>query len=355
MQNQMLWRLPGSEIMTFGVDVITGEPSLSPLFYFSYCNASTLQVVQDTYRGNTYIIPPELHAQSSPKCSFSMVSNTYSSSSEMSNEMAQNSGKTDSLINIGMILTCSLGVSASASAEGGWGEINGKVSAAYSKEKSVEQAKSLESKQSGSLISTEVGCETSKVKMTKNTFHPSFLEDLAQARTSDDYLKLVKRYGTHYYKRATLGGKLKQITAMSKTLSKSKTEQEQSQSAQRSFGASISSPVFSVSGDYSDSSDSSVKGSDQQEFENQSSRSTVITYGGPPGSFGPSTSDAPSNFGDWASNIDLLPVPIDYELESITSIIPDEWKLPDGTSIKSMWNQSALEYEYSLDIASSSK
>lgn len=99
--------------------------------------------------------------------------------------------------------------------------------------------------------------------------------------------------------------------------------------ASRSFSASVSG--WGVSGsaaaDYANSvSDSS---SAQSQFEASTSKSTIITYGGAPGSFGPSggtSTDAPGNWGDWAQTVDLLPVPIEYTLDRIYNILPDQYK-----------------------------
>jgi hypothetical protein len=232
-----------------------------------------------------------------------------------------------------------LGVDVSASANGGFDGITAGASFAYSQEKSAKQSRQMEQKDSGSLIITELICATSKDQMTKYTFHPNFLAELAKVNTSDDVVAMIDKYGTHFYQQAVLGGKLRQVTSVSKSYSSSKTKSELEQNSQLSFGASVTSPVFSVSGDFSDSIDTSVSASEQQSFESSSTHSTVIPYGGPPGSFGPSSSEAPTNFGDWASSVDLLPVPIDYTLKKISEIIPSLWKSINGSSLQDLWKQ----------------
>jgi hypothetical protein len=189
---------------------------------------------------------------------------------------------------------------------------------------------------------TEVSCSTSKVQMNKITFHPQFLSELASASTIDDFVALINKYGTHYYKRATLGGKLKQVTTLEKSYFEKKSNSDIKAHTERSFGGSISSPVFRASGDYSDTSDSQTTSSSREEHEQNSYSSTVITYGGPPGSFGPIASDAPSNFGDWASNVDQVPVPIEYGLERIVEIIPSTWKTRSQVSVRDMWNSAEI-------------
>lgn len=219
------------------------------------------------------------------------------------------------------------------------------ASVAYSQEKSVSAAREQEKKASGTVIVTEVSCETSKVQLGPSySFHPRFLEDLAGVKNVGQMKSVIKKYGTHIYSSAVLGGRLRQVTTITKDTHSSKSKEELSESASLSFSASVSSPVFSASGSFSGSVDSSSSTEKQGEYQDNSFRSTVLTYGGPPGSFGPTTSDAPSNFGDWASNIDLLPVPIHYTLRPIYNIIPDSWKikLDTGvlTSVRQTWNDA---------------
>lgn len=321
-RNQMLWHLPGLEHMQYGMNIVTGEAAGAPLFYFGYCSENIGETIQDTYRGNLYTLPSEIYAQPSPKCQYSAEATSYSSSVKMANSFAQKSG-----------------LDVSANANGGFDGITAGASFAYSQEKSVKQSRQMEQKDSGSLIITELICATSKVQMTKYTFHPNFLAELAKVNTSDDVVAMIDKYGTHFYQQAVLGGKLRQVTSVSKSYSSSKTKSELEQNSQLSFGASVTSPVFSVSGDFSDSIDTSVSASEQQSFESSSTHSTVITYGGPPGSFGPSSSEAPTNFGDWASSVDLLPVPIDYTLKKISEIIPSLWKSINGSSLQDLWKQ----------------
>ncbi len=187
---------------------------------------------------------------------------------------------------------------------------------------------------------SEVKCATSRVKLAKHTFHPAFLDDLRKAKTDSDLVNLVKKCGTHVYSSAILGGKVRQVTTLKKEFQSSKTKQELEESAALSLSASVSGPAFSTSGSFSGSVDTSTSREVQSSYERSSFRSSVITYGGPPGSFGPTTSDAPSNFGHWASAIDLLPVPIDYTLQPIYDIIPEQWMMTfngKNTSVRDLW------------------
>lgn len=227
----------------------------------------------------------------------------------------------------------------SAKGDGGIFGVEIGASFGYSQESSVKISREMENTRSGSLIFTELSCATSKVQMAKYTFHLAFLADLARVNGTEDVVAMIDKYGSHFYDSATLGGRLRQVTSVSSIFASSKTTTELEKHAQLSFGASVTSPLFSISGDFRGSLDSSITAESQLEFEESSTHSSVITYGGPPGSFGPSVSDAPSNFGDWASAVDLLPVPIDYKLRRISDIIPDTWNSRNGTALRDIWLQ----------------
>ncbi len=102
-------------------------------------------------------------------------------------------------------------------------------------------------------------------------------------------LPLMKKYGTHFYYTATLGGRLRQVIVLDSTYENTQSEFEISRSADISFAASIAGSLLSADGslsmDLAGSLDSSTTAEQQSQFETSSSRSTVITYGGPPGSF----------------------------------------------------------------------
>lgn len=194
----------------------------------------------------------------------------------------------------------------------------------------------------GSLVLAEVDCITAKVQMAKYTFHPTFLKDLARATDTATMLPLLYKYGTHFYNRATLGGRLRQLTVVSKSMLKQKSSSEISQHVDWSFSASLAVPSFSADGSYSKTRDVSVTQEQQSEFESESIRSNVITYGGAPGSYGPNVdTDAPTDFGTWASSVDLLPVPISYELMQISQVIPESWTTPvTRKSLKQLWQEA---------------
>lgn len=153
---------------------------------------------------------------------------------------------------------------------------------------------------------------------------------------------LLYKYGTHFYDYVSLGGKLKQIKLTEKSYANSKTSSELSKSAQWSFSASVTLGAFAPSADYSQTNEVDTTSEEQEEFENSSVSSQIITVGGAPGSFGPQDeyTDVPTNFGDWAQTVDLLPVPVDYQLRRIATIIPKAWKTRDGTKFIDLWEDA---------------
>ncbi|KYR01390.1 hypothetical protein DLAC_01979 [Tieghemostelium lacteum] len=331
--NQMLWQLPGVEKFSMGVNVLNGESSLSPLFYFGYCNSQGSNLVQDNYRGLVYDLPDEISAVPYPRCSYDLTATSFSSSSSMAESMASK-----------------FSYSVEASVSFGKGGVGGSANAAYQEETSVKTARELESKRTGSLVSTEVKCYSAKVELVKNTFHPIFLQDIGSANDAVEMLPFLEKYGTYYYKNAVMGGKLSQISIMDSSFESQTQSQELEQHSKISFSGSVKAPMFKANFDYKESNDYQVSFDSHNEYEQKSSRSTLITHGGAPASFNPS-GDGVSNYDDWASSVDLLPVPVDYKLARIYDLIPKDWKSKNGsTYIHDLWDQAEGLLSYNLAI-----
>jgi hypothetical protein len=206
-----------------------------------------------------------------------------------------------------------------------------------------------------------------KVEMNSVNFHPQFLAELAKVDTSEKALAMMEKYGTHFYKSAILGGKLSVMSVVDKSLEQQSGASHISQQSELSFRAGVSAPVLNVRGEFSASPEHSIDEASRDEFEQSSTRSSVITSGGAPASFAPgsdkSSSSTPSSFSgpslfrwfavisgrliialEWAQSVDLVPVPVEFELKSIYSIIPPDWKV-GVTPVKKLWGYGELEYK----------
>lgn len=58
--------------------------------------------------------------------------------------------------------------------------------------------------------------------MSQYTFHPQFIQEVANAFDVPSMVKVIRKYGSHYYKSAKMGGKLVQVTAMDSSYSNKK-------------------------------------------------------------------------------------------------------------------------------------
>ncbi|EGG18077.1 hypothetical protein DFA_06744 [Cavenderia fasciculata] len=306
--NQMIWHLPGSEHMTTAIDIVSGEHASDPIFYFGYCTDSDINLIQDVYRGAVYELPKELVGKMLPQCTFDTSTTTHSSVTEMKDSMTEKSMS-----------------SFKGSIGGSYAGYGGELNAAYSKDKSVSQTNSRSTSATSTVFLTEVACNVSTVELVETVFHPTFLRDLKKSLSGIDMLDVVEKYGTHYIKRAVLGGKLTQSTITDESMTSSQQESEWSESTKRSIGASIKTPVLQGGGSYGDTSDSTQSGTQQDEKESKSERTSIVTLGGEPGSYAPGSSSQGEMFQKWASSIDLSPAVISRDLFPIRDIIPSSW------------------------------
>ncbi len=110
----------------------------------------------------------------------------------------------------------------------------------------VTQASEFSSKRFGSILVTEAYCITSKAQLSKVSFHPTFLEDLSEVQNDADMFAILQKYGTHYYKSAALGGKLKQVVVVDSEFQQTKTSSELQESSQYSFYVGASVPIAGI-------------------------------------------------------------------------------------------------------------
>ncbi|KAF2077731.1 hypothetical protein CYY_000978 [Polysphondylium violaceum] len=307
--NQFMWKLPGSDHLTFGVDIVSGEEASAPIFQFDYCQHIAQTVMEDIYRGNVYLLPDQINARPLPECSYSSSTEMHESSSEISKSMEESSSQ-----------------SYEASASGSYMGSGASLSAAFSLEKSSKESNRI-------------------------ALHPNLLKSLSEVEDVEGVVELVKMYGTHYYISTYLGGKLSQLTIAKSSDATSEKESSYSSSAAASLSASVNSPSFSVSASVSGSLDSSNDENEAKSNSESSTTSRILTYGGVPAAFSPAQDGESSpTYSDWSSTIDLLPVPIDYRLAPIRDLISDTWfsKNNNETNLQQLW-LSAEDIYYAMN------
>ncbi|KYR00895.1 hypothetical protein DLAC_02957 [Tieghemostelium lacteum] len=336
--NQYLFSLPGLQLLSHGVDIVTDKFVNAPIFHFGYCDNSSFSTIHDLYRGYVYTVPEGIHAIPVPKCSYETQSDSYRTSSQMASEMSKETG-----------------LSVDAELGGSYWGISASASVAFSQEESVKAASELEKQTSGSIVSTKVECQTTKVQLdgSRLPFHKNFLKDLAEADTVERMRLVVKKYGQVYAKSADMGGRLTSVTVVSHESQNSYTTSDTEKHTELEFSIQVSAPILSVSGDVSVGIDNKISEERQQQFSKDSNRSTIITYGGPSGAYGPDIFGS-NNFGSWASSVDLLPVPIRKQYDLIVNLIPPQWKVKGTTTdqtIQNLWTRAEYINMYSQLIS----
>eukprot|EP01132_Coremiostelium_polycephalum_P001335 gene1335-1682_t len=320
--NQFVWRLPGSENMEHGVNIINGKPMPNSLFYFGYCHEMATNIVENVYSGFVYDLPKELVGKMYPQCTYSSNSTVYSSTKEMSESMFESFTRSGSgALNIPFL--------------------QAEIGAGFTNEKTVETAKSLSNSISTSYIVTNVDCTVSSIEMVEHTFHPEFIKGLKDCNSLEDFYLMIVKYGTHFYRNAVLGGRLSQVTATEDISTQKTSSREWQKSADRSFNLGLSYGALSGSVSYQNSLDSTVSAEQLEDHESKSFRSSIITYGGSLGAYGPTGQyDLPPDYSEWAESVSALPVPIKYGLQPIRSILNKQWKTASGLNIATTWEEA---------------
>ncbi|EGG15642.1 hypothetical protein DFA_10484 [Cavenderia fasciculata] len=318
--NTFDWRLPGYQHLSFGFDLVTGEQQATPIFLFDFCSQKETNVVEDTYRGAQYQIPKEMKVVFMPQCSFTQTNKVWNNSEEIKRDMASKTLYSGS-------------ISASFS------KLPAQVNAEYSQDSSYKRSSTLRKSNSGKIVESSVTCEISRITLTQHPLHPNFIADVLGVNSTNDAYQMIRKYGTHFYASATLGGTLKQFT--STTTSISETEVDTSKEFSSSFNIAVSSPVLDSNAAYGQEYESEESNEERNRFLSETERSTLLISGGRPGCFAPGTN---ANYGSWTGSVDLLPVPVNYQLLPIRSLIPSLWKTQNGTSIKEIWTTAESFY-----------
>ena len=191
-------------------------------------------------------------------------------------------------------------------------------------------------------------CLTSRVQMDEINLHENFISDLlGNIGDISALTNIVAKYGTHYYTSADMGGKLTIATSTSQQASSVMSQTQLKQSTQASFSAKVSGWGFNAdaAGEYAASI--GLDTSTQASFEGNSTHSSVMSYGGAPGSFGPQggAGSAPNNWADWAGTVDLLPIPVNYQVDRVYNLLATNMNFSyQGFSIPQQWQAAEIAY-----------
>ncbi|PRP80164.1 hypothetical protein PROFUN_12122 [Planoprotostelium fungivorum] len=315
-KNQGAYKLPGVSHLSHGIDMISGKETAAMIFSDSYCQGN-VSSIQDAYRGLSYLVPGEIRAVPFPSCQFSTKSSFYRTSRQIATEMDRRSEYSASMkANVDILF------------------IDVDIAASMSGSNEVRRANEQQSENEGKLVITETKCISSRVQ--RNGFYMSqdFIDDLGKCIQSgtptsdkDPWVDLIVKYGTHYYKNALMGGKLQMISSVEKEHYYSKSSVQMKNSIETSFSAGASSALYSGSASAEYSQNYQGQQEEQSEFERSTSRTKILSYGGSPGSFGPSGDDSqetPNTYSDWAATTDLLPIPVDYTVGTIGSLLVEK-------------------------------
>jgi hypothetical protein len=323
--SQWLWRLPGIDHMAHGYHMFKGTKANYPIFLFCYQNTTEkTRRLQDTYRGNSYILPDYVYATSYPQCSYSTETNQYSSAYELALNTA-----------------ASIGIVQEGNVEAHLRDkFNVNAHQIFELDLAMRTALNTQESGSGSLTSTEAKCATTSIQLNYqdvSSFHPEFIADLKNTAV-EDMLSIIDKYGTHYYRSVVMGGKLVQFSVTSEEYQSGSVKIELDAMAHAGFGGGAKLAKFSANANVDVTGSFKTALQKQYEFESNTTRSSIVTYGGAPGSF---DSNDITYWNEWAKSVDLLPVPIDYKLGEIADLIPDTQAWAD---VKEKWKTAVGDY-----------
>eukprot|EP00824_Muranothrix_gubernata_P026112 TRINITY_DN88_c0_g1_i2.p1 TRINITY_DN88_c0_g1~~TRINITY_DN88_c0_g1_i2.p1 ORF type:complete len:873 (-),score=184.38 TRINITY_DN88_c0_g1_i2:93-2711(-) len=337
------WRLPGEDHIMHGIDACTMLEAPFKIFRFTY---GRLNMIEDLLANKKFFVADQLGAVAYPRCDYSVDVKIYEDStkyrsSEGSNFDLNLSGSTGTSVEAGNDAIGSIGVKNCLKGEAGYKE---------SVSMTNERFRSGKDK----LSVAEVRCFTAIAEPEDFTiFHnaeeilqildPYFvsmlyeLNRLDQAENSEKSVQtavqIVKQFGTHYYERAMIGGRLRQFMKFRErgrnSLDTYGMSQAASLSLSYSVGASASAKDPRTGTTVGASRDTSVGGSTNmgstQDAETTAAMSSVeqssrvLVEGGAPGSF--SGGEGIDSFAKWAQTVDDNPVIIAGELRPISTIL----------------------------------
>lgn len=350
--NQMYWDIPGMSDMQRGWNMVTGKEMITPMFKVNYCDKT---IAQDAYRGLFYRVPDGISVEFRPECNFQAELEEYESEEDIQMKLRSSMD-----INNKDIVTTVMGKKrgnkewppnmdpkdrqAIEELTGEFGE--SAPPNTFSKSTTTNMAVTMMKKYKGSTFIAKAKCTRTRVFVSKELYlSDHFLVDFSKIYTTMEKaakaneenahedveaetenavaltVALFDKYGTHYMKAATFGGSVEQIITTNAKQQKGMTDSDIREQAEASYSRKQKSFWgFNAAIDETDRYTKSTNLNEKArlDFQQSSAMSSVIVKGGAPGSFGSQSSvGSPSSWGTWASTVDLLPVVIEPELQSV--------------------------------------
>lgn len=296
---QYLWRLPGADFVASGLDLKTGEPTLSPLFQFTYCGGEG-HTLASPERGIVYGLPDQVDAAPYPKCDFSVHTESYRTSVDMAKTKADKT-------NIERSVTAGYDDGAGTSAS---------ATTTYAYEKSVRRGHSVTTDKTCFLTESKAQCFVSRVALNRQqiNFNVEYLAALASAKdtkgnkvdATNRLAQVVRDYGFLYYAEAVLGGEVSLVSSHDTSKLSTHDTEELKRSHSISYSSKVSAYGFTGEQSTKYANERTDTSSIQKNYESATFHSSILARGGAPGSFGPAMSpdsdEAPMTWGAWAQD-----------------------------------------------------
>ncbi|XP_069508019.1 perforin-1-like [Ambystoma mexicanum] len=254
-----------------------------------------------------------------PKCSSRVTSSLYDSAESFSHAMSDRVEKS---------WGAGLGVN--------FGKFGASVAVSGSKNKLIETAFSKSSSEQYSFASQKVTCTQYSYGIRDNPPISSvFLGELNSLpkfynfHTAPAYRKLIDEYGTHYIKKAKLGGEIREVTALKTCEVEMDGLSNKEVSDCLAVEASVNIFFVQASSQYKKCTELRQQRKFSQRFSEKYSDREKDVVGGDPDHFGdilfPSGSSS-SPYKEWIRSLKTVPDIISYSLVSLHELVADKYK-----------------------------
>ncbi|KAF2069407.1 hypothetical protein CYY_009272 [Polysphondylium violaceum] len=298
-------KLPGTDQLSFGLNVFSVEESQVPIFDFDYSSSETLK---HPLTGIKYHIPKDfINFAIYPQCTYSPRVSTFLTLANLKNNLYSEafSGETPT---------------------------TDEAKKYFSLEKTVVEYSRIRKTPQQAIVRTDLYCKTSFIELDLDNihFHANFLKQLDSVKVVEDMVNVLKKYGNHVYKSTYLGGKVSQM-ALAEPYAINVDLKDR---AAKIFSNSIVTPVFSMTTPNDVSLATSI------------TMSRLFNYGGKSASFSPSTDSKSSPlYQEWSTSLNTLPAAIQYTLYPIQKLLDKKGFInSNGVDIAAMWAQANTFY-----------